>query len=421
MKRVPALLLPTLCALTQACDNASSPGTADADVPLTPTTEDLYTVGAYDGEDWEILGDVSTVEFDASGNLHIFDEDAKRIVVVDREGRFLRTVGREGEGPGEFSAPQSFGIMGDGRLVVYDFPGSLHIFDREGGLLESTTLDFTKGLPGRLLLPLSEQRFVTRGGMRISSPGEESGDAPEDDHLRDIDLFALDGSGKEVLYRAWNLPPTEVDEEIDMKNEEGRQQISFSVNRMRAFVPGLHLGTLSDGRLAVVDSMGYRVKLIGMDGTVVGTIEREIEPEAVTEAIKEAERERRRESAAGTPSVRVSGAGGLFDDAGLGEQMAAMLAAQIETMVFADVIPVIADMAVDRDDVIWVARTGAGGDGLGPIDLLSADGEYLGTLPADGLQIPDAFGPDGLMAYMEAGELDVPIVRVIRLVSFGPN
>ena len=77
----------------------------------------------------------------------------------------------------------------------------------------------------------------------------------------------------------------------------------------------------------------------------------------------------------------------------------------------------IADMAVDREDRIWVARTGAGGAGDGPTDLLTADGAYVGTLAADGLRIPDAYGPDGLMAYIESDEMDVQTVRVIRLVA----
>ena len=234
-------------------------------------------------------------------------------------------------------------------------------------------------------------------------PGQESEDPPEDDHLREIDLFAMDGSAREVLYRAWDLPPTEEEEELDVENEQGRREMSFSFNRMRAFEPRLHMDALSDGRLAVVDSTGYRIKLIGMDGSVLATIERRIEPEPVTEAIMEAERERRAEAAAGTSPGRISGTGGLIDVSGLAEQVTVTMAAQVETMVFTDVIPVIADMAVDRDDVIWVARTGAGGDGLGPIDLLTSDGAYLGTLSDDGLRIPDAFGPDGLMAYIEAG------------------
>ena len=86
-------------------------------------------------------------------------------------------------------------------------------------------------------------------------------------------------------------------------------------------------------------------------------------------------------------------------------------------MLFADEIPVIAGMAVDWEGRIWIARSPVevGGDPL--TDVLTADGDYLGTLPAGGLAIPDAFGPDGLMAYIEADEMGVQRVRVTRLVA----
>ena len=48
-------------------------------------------------------------------------------------------------------------------------------------------------------------------------------------------------------------------------------------------------------------------------------------------------------------------------------------------------------------------------------------GEYIGTLPPDGLRTPDAFGPDGLLAYIESDEMDVPTVRVVRLVALEPE
>ncbi|MDE2795783.1 MAG: hypothetical protein OXL34_13265 [Gemmatimonadota bacterium] len=38
------------------------------------------------------------------------------------------------------------------------------------------------------------------------------------------------------------------------------------------------------------------------------------------------------------------------------------------------------------------------GDETGPADTVTASGEYIGTLPADWLRIPAAFGPGGLMA-----------------------
>ena len=55
------------------------------------------------------------------------------------------------------------------------------------------------------------------------------------------------------------------------------------------------------------------------------------------------------------------------------------------------------------------------------IDVWSPDGRYVGTLPPDGLRTPDAFGPDGLMAYVELDEMEVPTVRVVRLVALEPQ
>ena len=53
----------------------------------------------------------------------------------------------------------------------------------------------------------------------------------------------------------------------------------------------------------------------------------------------------------------------------------------------------------------------------GPTDVLTPDGAYLGTIAADGLRIPDAFGPGGLVAYIEEDELEVQRVRVARLAE----
>jgi hypothetical protein len=47
--------------------------------------------------------------------------------------------------------------------------------------------------------------------------------------------------------------------------------------------------------------------------------------------------------------------------------------------------------------------------------VITPDGGYLGTFPPDGLRIPDAFGPDGLLARIETDEYDVPTVVVERL------
>ena len=77
-------------------------------------------------------------------------------------------------------------------------------------------------------------------------------------------------------------------------------------------------------------------------------------------------------------------------------------------------------LATTWEGHIWVLRRGEAPTGDGPIDVLAADGRYLGSHRAGATRIPAAFGPDGLVAFIETNELDVQTVTVRRIVS-GPR
>ncbi len=65
---------------------------------------------------------------------------------------------------------------------------------------------------------------------------------------------------------------------------------------------------------------------------------------------------------------------------------------------------------------LWIERSIEPGTiESGPIDVLKLDGTYVGTLPAGQIKMPDAFGPDGLAAFIETDEFDVPVITVRRL------
>ena len=51
----------------------------------------------------------------------------------------------------------------------------------------------------------------------------------------------------------------------------------------------------------------------------------------------------------------------------------------------------------------------------GPIDVVTADGGYVGTFATEATALPDAFGPDGMAAFIELDELDIPSVVARRL------
>ena len=421
-----------------ACgDSAQAPGAAGGagagpDVMLTLATEDVYTAGAMEGEDWEIFGRIRSVAFDETGKLHILDAQARRVVVVGPDGSFLRTVGKPGEGPGEFSSLIGLVVQRDGKYAAINV-GSIHLFDADGEFTGSVPADMATGMPlGAQGLP--DGRLVSRNMVRInlSGAGRSGGLEIFDPEGRPIEVFPLDGGVPELLYTAWKLPQEDGDGgAISTTSTTAGASMSMQRSAPRAFVPGLHMGVLSDGRIAVVDSVGYRVKLVGMDGSVTGTVERPIPPTVVTEAIRELERGRllaEREAgnaptgefvvvsagSSGTSSASSTTLGSLG-----GSGRVQLNSGSIEDMTFAAEIPVIDDIAVDWENRIWVERTGENGQGPGLIDIMTPDGGYVGTLPADGLRIPWAFGPNGLMAYVESDDFDVQTVRVIRLVSLG--
>lgn len=88
---------------------------------------------------------------------------------------------------------------------------------------------------------------------------------------------------------------------------------------------------------------------------------------------------------------------------------------QLESIQHFHDIPLIRYLRTSPEGTIWVRR---GSDELGidgPIDLITADGRYLGTFPRDATDLPAAIGPDGLVAFIEKNDLDVPIVVVRRL------
>ena len=370
------------------------PGTLEGpDIMLTAVSEDVYTVGAYLGEDWESFGMLTGVGFDGAGNLHILDRRQDRIVVLDPDGSFVRMVGGSGDGPGELRSPASLNVQRDGGFVVASLtsidvfaPGGQHLRRMPVNPITGSPFQQTRAFPDGSLVSIvirSDSTAMARWRAGLPRP-----DPPG----RPIEVFPIEHGKPEVLYTAWEPP-----KEKAARRRPSRDGIA-RLSAGRAFEPRLHFDPISDGLLAVVDSIGYRIKLISREGHLVGTVERPIAPVAVTDAMKEAQRERYRAREFPGSVFRI-------------ERESA------DRMTFADEVPVIANMAVDWVDRIWVARAGDDGVGRGPTDIVTPNGGYVGTLPADGVRIPSAFGPTGLMAYITTDEFGVQVVRVIRLAS----
>jgi hypothetical protein len=228
-----------------------------------------------------------------------------------------------------------------------------------------------------------------------------------------------EGPEVQEIYGAWDPPEPPAEDGTTMEAGSGENRVSFRMSALVAFEPGLHVAVLRDGRVAVVDSTAYEIQLLDVAGGGVGVWTRPVGPDPVTDRIRELEKDRRlAELDDGPAQVRLLGGGGSgisFDQAQFQEAMRA----RVEEMSFYPEVPAIRGLHADGAGRLWVERPGPlpGEEGL--VDLLSPEGTYLGSIPADLLGDPRAFGPGGLVAVVETDDYDVATVRVLEVPTGG--
>jgi hypothetical protein len=376
------------------------------DRPLEMPVRALYTVGVIDGAEHEMFGRVSAVAFDDAGHLFVLDRDNHRVLVYGPDGGFVRMFGRRGGGPGELQAPMAMAVTGNEVMVVDMAHSAVVVYSRDGTHLHNVPFDEDR--PGRAFAAHPKGGFLYEP-MAMSVRTVDGG-MPQVTRRETLPILWRRGDASAAPRTVFEAPAP----------APGRQQVNPQAGGMvvvrsgapATFSPALQWGVLPDGGLAVARSERYRLEVTGDDGRVARVIERAIAPRRVTERDKEharALRERAVASGAGVFSVGASG-GAAPPPA----QIQALAQQSLASMTFAEIMPVIQAVAVDGEGRIWVRRAGDREYDRGPIDIMAADGRYMGTLPA-GTRTPSAFGPGGLVAYVETDDMDIQRVRVGRM------
>ncbi len=415
-----------LCAWTVLAGCGEPGRSADADVPLAATTEEVYAVGGADATlDWQRFVEVSKVRFDGAGNLVVLDRRQPRIAVVQADGSPRGFVSQAGDGPEELGSVGELEVLRDGRLVVRD-RDALVLFDETGAFVERFAdaggRARTEALPGgsgRSTMTVQPVFVGALPGARFLALRFDA---------RALEIHTV-GEGSVELHRA-PLPPLdhEIEGAVPVRAGGLEAQLPLAailgggVSRaLDAFAPPFAAVALADGRVAVIDAVGYRVKILNDDGAVGGALERPIDQVPVTEEMRETAGQRFASDRGGSFTVTAETGGASVQDAqAQSARFREALTAAASQIQYSPEVPVLNGVAVDFENRIWVSRTAADGLSGGPTDVFTADGDYLGTLSEDAFRLPDAFGPSGLMAYVEADDLDVQTVRVARLTGLEP-
>lgn len=214
----------------------------------------VQTIGDVDSDDENIAFHMpSDLAVGADGRIYILDTGNHRIQVFDKNGKYLKTIGRQGQGPGEFFMPGSIELDDRGNLFVGEANAARFQSIGPDGKL-GKMIKMTAGSVGRLLLLRSGQVVMAGAGggmgmIRISSGGPEE--------VKPAALFtALDSDGKAVREFGW-----------------GSEFSDFLVNRMANQIFGAV--SASDDIYAVFLYQN-RIEKFSSDGRLLWRADREL-------------------------------------------------------------------------------------------------------------------------------------------------
>jgi hypothetical protein len=141
-------------------------------VAQTPT----FTIGVADGEEPYLLDGVVGAARLSDGRILIVDRGSAQLRFYDATGRFLHSVGRKGNGPGEFARPEHLVRMPGDSLAVWDAGfRPLNIFAPDGRFVRQHRVDtdrvmntITMQRATEALTPLSDGSFIIHATLRAS-------------------------------------------------------------------------------------------------------------------------------------------------------------------------------------------------------------------------------------------------------------
>ena len=123
-------------------------GAADPDVPLTRIT---------------------ALAVRENGELLLTDVALKAALHLNADGSLRQTIGRAGDGPGEFSSPQGVGLIGDSIWVGDPFAGRIEVFGVRGEPLR--TINATLEGADASDYALVPRRILSDGSLLMTPPG----------------------------------------------------------------------------------------------------------------------------------------------------------------------------------------------------------------------------------------------------------
>ncbi len=221
----------------------------------TPKLTEEQTFGLGENPD-EAFSEVTAFVVDAAGTIFGLDTKDRKVKVFDRSGKFLRQIGKPGQGPGELGIPANIQLTNDNNLMISDAAnGKLSIFKPTGEHIQDVS---TAGRLGFVSVSLDAQgNFL----------GQEMGVSPGDNKMY-FEIKKFDPS----------LKPLFTLDKIEFSIPLPGSGVKINVMEMISIYQFDGSGNILYGR-----GSSYEIKVYNPEGKHVRTIQKDFSPERITQ------------------------------------------------------------------------------------------------------------------------------------------
>jgi len=175
----------------------TSPATGFA-AAATVKLPELWRVGGDIDDEENLFGVIADIDIDAQGNVYLLDSQLSELKIYNGDGELLRSIGREGEGPGEFRRPMaSFFTKDDHVAVVQLMPGKIVKLAKDGKPAGDMPIPQAPDGGFQIL-----QGADSRGGNTVLFMSRQSMNQAEGKWSRTSFLASVDAAGKQLAEYA---------------------------------------------------------------------------------------------------------------------------------------------------------------------------------------------------------------------------
>lgn len=218
--------------------------------------EEELSIGGNEKREEYLLGYTVSMAVNNNGDIYILDIQQKNIRVFDSEGKYLKTIGRPGQGPGELEMPTQIQINSRDELVVFDLRRrSLESFSLDGEFLRRTSLIKVER-PTRIIID-SNGDFICYMGII-------------EDQQPKVALMKYD-SNQEKEFVITKFDP--YSQSVDV----------FSPYKYTILRPGLLFNVDKENNIVWAVSSDYELKITNPKGEIIKKIAKDYIPVEITE------------------------------------------------------------------------------------------------------------------------------------------